>query len=83
MNLRHIEALEQSKAIDKVTLALLYLAESIGSTFPNKVEQRLTVTQQEIANSLGLTRETAGSVLKKLEIKKLLSRSRNNYVLYI
>jgi len=41
------------------------------------------VTQQEIANSLGLTRETAGQVLKKLEIKKLLAKSRNTYVLYI
>lgn len=82
-NLKHIEALEQSKAIDKVTLALIYLAEAIGSTFPNKLEQRLTVTQQEIANSLGLTRETAGTVLKKLELQKLLTKSRNNYVLYM
>lgn len=82
-NLRHIEALEQSKATDKVALTLLYLAETIGSTFPNKQVRKLTVTQQEIANSLGLTRETAGQVLKKLEIKKLLAKSRNTYVLYI
>jgi CRP/FNR family cyclic AMP-dependent transcriptional regulator len=82
-NLRHIEALEQSKATEKVALTLLYLAETIGSTFPNKQVRKLTVTQQEIANSLGLTRETAGQVLKKLEIKKLLAKSRNTYVLYI
>lgn len=82
-NLRHIEALEQSKAIDKVALTLLYLAETIGSTFPNRKVRKLTVTQQEIANSLGLTRETAGHVLKKLEIKKLLAKSRNTYVLYV
>jgi len=81
--LHHIEALEQSKAADKVALTLLYLAETLGSTFPNKAIKKLTVTQQEIANSLGVTRETAGQVLKKLEIKKLLAKSRNTYVLYI
>lgn len=82
-NFRHIEALEQSKASDKVALSLLYLADTLGSTFPNKAIKKLTVTQQEIANSLGLTRETAGQVLKKLEIKNLLQKSRNTYVLYI
>lgn len=81
--LRHIEALEQPKAFDKVALTLLYLAETVGSTFPNKKVRKLSITQQEIANSLGLTRETAGQVLKKLELKKLLTKSRNTYVLYI
>lgn len=81
--LQHIEALEQTKAADKVAFALLYLAETIGSTFPNKVERKLSVTQQEIANSLGLTRETAGHELKKLEVKKLIIKSRNTYVLYV
>ena len=81
--LKHIEALEQSKSNDKVALTLLYFAETLGSTFPNKTIRRLSVTQQEIANSLGLTRETAGIVLKKLEVKKLLAHSRNTYVLYM
>ena len=82
-NLRHIEALEQSKANDKVALTLLYLAEKIGSTFPNSRIRKLSVTQQEIADSSGLTRETAGQVLKRLEIKNLLAKSRNTYVLYM
>lgn len=82
-NLQHIEALEQSKASDKVARTLLYMAETLGSTFPNKTIRKLSITQQEIANSLGLTRETAGVMLKKLELKKLLVRSRNTYVLYI
>jgi len=82
MNLHRIEALEQSKATDKVTLMLLYFAETLGSTFPNRKVRKISITQQEIANSLGLTRETAGHVLKKLEIKKLLEKSRNTYVLY-
>lgn len=82
-NLTRIEALEQPKATDKVAQTLLYLADTIGSTIPNKTVRRLTVTQQEIANALGLTRETAGNVLKKLEVKKLLVHSRQTYILYI
>jgi CRP-like cAMP-binding protein len=44
---------------------------------------RLNVTQQEIANALGLTRETTNIELKKLELKKLISHSRKSYVLYV
>ncbi|MFZ1301228.1 MAG: Crp/Fnr family transcriptional regulator [Candidatus Microsaccharimonas sp.] len=82
-NLKHIEALEQSKASEKVARTLLYMSETLGSTFPNKTIRKLSVTQQEIANALGLTRETAGIVLKKLELKKLLVHSRNTYILYV
>jgi len=82
-NLKHIEALEQSKASDKVARTLLYMADTLGSTFPNKTIRKLSITQQEIANALGLTRETAGIVLKKLEVKNLLVHSRNTYILYV
>lgn len=82
-NQKHIEALEQSKAMEKVALTLLYFADTLGTTFPHKTIKRLSITQQEIANSLGLTRETAGIMLKKLEVKKLLVHSRNTYVLYV
>lgn len=82
-HLEHIEALEQSKATDKVTHSLLFLLDTFGSRFPNKAVQKLSVTQQEIANILGLTRETAGTVLKKLEVKRLIVRSRSAYVLYV
>lgn len=82
-NLKHIEALEQSKASEKVARTLLYMAETLGSTFPNKTIRKLSITQQEIANALGLTRETAGITLKKLELKKLLVHTRNTYILYV
>lgn len=82
-NLRRIEALGQSNASEKVARTLLYMADTLGSTFPNKTIRKLSITQQEIANTLGLTRETAGIVLKKLELKQLLEHSRNTYVLYI
>ncbi|MDB5160535.1 MAG: Transcriptional regulatory protein [Candidatus Saccharibacteria bacterium] len=83
-SLSRIEALEQSKASDKVALTLLYIADRIGGRFLlDKARFNLSITQQEIANALGLTRETAGIVLKKLEGKKLLAHSRNSYVLYM
>jgi len=82
-NLKRVEALEQSNTSEKVARTLLYMADTLGSTFPNKTVRKLSVTQQEIANALGLTRETAGIVLKKLELKELLVHSRNTYVLYI
>ena len=83
MNLKRIEALGQSDTSEKVAGTLLYMADTLGSTFPNKTIRKLSITQQEIANALGLTRETAGIVLKKLELKQLLHHSRNTYVLYI
>jgi len=82
-NLKRIEALEQSNTSEKVARTLLYMADTLGSTFPNKTIRKLSITQQEIANALGLTRETAGIVLKKLELKQLIEHSRNTYILYI
>lgn len=83
-SLSRVEALEQSKASDKVAFTLLYMADKIGGRFlPNKSRLHIKVTQQEIANTLGISRETAGIVLKKLELQKLLVHSRNSYVLYM
>lgn len=82
--LERVEALEQPKASDKVAHILLNMAERMGATAKaNKSSLKLEVTQQEIADSAGLTRETAGLVLKKLEIRKLVQRSRQSYTLYM
>lgn len=83
-NLMRIEALEQQKASDKVAFTLLYMADRLGGKFlANKAKLQLSITQQEIANALGLSRETAGIMLKKLELQKLIVYSRNSYVLYV
>lgn len=82
--LSRVEALEQPKASDKVARMLFNMAERAGvKTKPNKTSLELTVTQQEIADSLGLTRETTGLMLKKLEIRKLIQHSRKSYTLYM
>lgn len=79
-----VNALEQSKAGDKIAETLLYMADQFGTALRTpKTRFKLRVTQQEIANSLGLTRETTNIELKKLELKKLISHSRKSYVLYM
>lgn len=82
--LSRVTALEQSRSGDKIAFTLLYMADQIGVKLrPHKSKLKLAVTQQEIANSLGMTRETAGIELKKLELKKLITHSRKSYVLYM
>jgi CRP/FNR family transcriptional regulator len=84
--LSRIHALEQSKASDKVALTLLYMANQLGGIFKSYKfanQLKISVTQQEIADSLGLTRETTNIELKKLEMLKLIAHSRKTYVLHM
>lgn len=82
--LSRINALEQPRASNKVILALLYMADRIGvRTWPQSAHLKLSMTQKEIANSLGMTRETACRELEKLRQKKLISYSRKTYLLYV
>ena len=79
-----INALEQPRAGDKIAFMMMYMANQFGVQLrPSKSHRELAVTQQEIADSLGLTRETTGAELKKLELKRLISHSRKRYVLYM
>jgi CRP-like cAMP-binding protein len=78
----HVSALEQTHAGEKVAKTLLYMAEQFGVLLRPK-QLKLSVTQQEIANSLGLTRETTNIELKKLELKHVLTHTRKTYILYM
>ena len=78
-----IRALEQPRASGKVARTLLYMASRVGSVFGAQSNStNLKITQQEIANLLGLSRETASAELKNLELKKLIRYSRKNYTIY-
>lgn len=82
--LSRIHALEQPTASDKIAHTLMYMGKRLGVILrPYKTRVKISVTQQEIANSLGLTRETANVELKKLESMKLIAHSRKSYVLYM
>lgn len=82
--LDQINALEHPKAGDKVAFMLLNMVNQIGThARPSKTNMKLEVTQQEIADALGLTRETTGAELKKLESRNIISHTRKSYVLYM
>lgn len=78
-----INALEQSKASDKVLNTLHFLALRYGKDIrPHTVHIDLPITQQDLANFMGLTRETTGLELKKLEKKGIISYQRQNYLVH-
>lgn len=82
--LSRVHALEQPNAGDKVAYTLLYMADHLGVMLrPYSSRLKISVTQQEIADSLGLTRETTSIELRKLEMKKLIDHSRKTYVLHM
>lgn len=82
--LSRVHALEQPNAREKIAHTLVYMGDKLGVMLrPNRSRLKIDVTQQEIANSLGLTRETANIELKKLEKMNILTKSRKSYVLYM
>lgn len=76
-----VNALEQSKASDKVLNTLHFLCLRFGKDIQeDTVRIELPLTQQELANFMGLTRETTGIELKKLQRKGVISYKRQNYI---
>lgn len=77
-----VNALEQSKASEKVIYTLHFLRLRFGREIkPGQVRIQLPLTQQDLANYMGLTRETTGIELKKLEKLGVITYQRQNYVL--
>lgn len=78
-----INALEQSKAIDKIIHTLHFLSLRFGREIaPHTVKIQLPLTQQDLANIMGLTRETTGIELKKLERQGIVTYRRQNYIVH-
>lgn len=76
-----VNALEQSKASSKVVNTVHYLCLRYGKEVKSDVVRiDLPLTQQELANFMGLTRETTGIELKKLQRSGVLSYRRQNYI---
>jgi CRP-like cAMP-binding protein len=76
-----VNALEQSKATNKVINTLHYLCLRFGKEVKeNLVKVELPLTQQDLANFMGLTRETTGIELKKLEKAGVITYRRQNYL---
>ncbi len=76
-----VNALEQSKASQKILNTIHFLCLRYGQEEAvNVVRVQLPLTQQDLANFIGLTRETTGIELKKLQERGVLSYKKQNYV---
>ncbi|HSE60882.1 MAG TPA: Crp/Fnr family transcriptional regulator [Candidatus Saccharimonadales bacterium] len=79
----HISSLEQAKAVDKLICALHLLVKRFGKQVAkSRAHMTLPLTQQDLANFLGLTRETTGTQLKALEREGILQYHRQKYVIH-
>lgn len=81
-----IYALQQSRASEKIMLTLLYLSERFASPHNRKHKlQKINIplTQQELANFIGITRETTSTELKKLESIKAIKHKNQEYEINI
>ena len=75
-----LNALQHSRASDKLIYTMHYLALTHGRPLENKVkvlEIMLDLTHQDFANLTGLTRETAATELNKLKKQQVIFYSKN------
>jgi len=76
----HIYALEHSHAQEKVVYILQYLVARFGEKQPNGLTKiALRLSHQDIAEMVGLTRETTAVELHQLKDKKLIDYQRFAY----
>jgi CRP/FNR family transcriptional regulator len=77
-----INALEHSRAFDKIISTLHYFALRFGRDIRrNTVKIPVPLTQQDVANFTGLTRETVSAEFKKLSQQKIIGRQKQEYVI--
>lgn len=73
-------SLEQAKASDKILYLLKFLTMRFGGDKTKGiVELDLPLTQQDIASSVGLTRETTSTELKRLGKRGIVSYDKQHY----
>ena len=78
----HIFALEQTKSSDKLMRILQYLAMRFGSEISPGVQRiDIKLTHLELANMIGMTRETTSVELGKLRKAKVISYTNQRYTL--
>lgn len=76
----HIYALEHSHAQEKLVYILQYLVARFGEKQPNGLTKiSLRLSHQDIAEMVGLTRETTAVELHRLKAKKLIDYQRFAY----
>ena len=80
--LMRITALEQPKASDKVLYTLYYLLQLYGTPITNgNYRVNIQLTQQMVADLIGLTRETTAAELVKLKKRGVLKYKGREYTI--
>jgi CRP/FNR family transcriptional regulator len=81
--MQHIHSLEQAKASDKLMYAFSFLTKRFGKKITKShTKMMLPLTQQDLANFLGLTRETTGAQLKELQHKGVIDYQQQEYMVH-
>jgi CRP-like cAMP-binding protein len=81
--MQHIHSLEQAKASDKIMHAFSFLTRRFGKRLTSsRTKMLLPLTQQDLANFLGLTRETTGAQLKELQQKGIIDYQHQQYIIH-
>lgn len=78
----HLHALEQSKAKDKLLYIFQYLVLRFGAPAGKDLSKiNLKLTHQDIANLIGITRETASTEIGKLSKAGIIKQSSPHYII--
>lgn len=78
-SLIRISALEQPKAREKLLYTLYYLCQRYGKNSGKSVKISLSLTHQNLASLVGLTRETTATEMNKLKKQNILSYDNQKY----
>lgn len=85
--MQHLNAVQRLKARDKIVYVLYFLAndymkEALLDGAPGGRQIGIPLTQQDIANLVGVTRETAAHELQRLKQEGLISYNRSTFMVH-
>jgi CRP-like cAMP-binding protein len=78
---QRIYTLELTNSYDRIISYLLFLAEVLGGKNKGKIVFGIPITQEDIANSVNITRETASKELNVLARKNLIYKKKSTIVI--
>lgn len=81
-SLIRVNALEQPKARDKLIYTLFYLCQRYGNVTSSTVKIPLTLTHQNLASLVGLTRETTAIEMSKLKKEHVITYKQQQYSIH-
>jgi CRP/FNR family cyclic AMP-dependent transcriptional regulator len=79
---QQIKSLSLSDSEQRIGIALIRLAEELGTIIKGNVTIKNIPFQQDIANMAGTSRETVSRTLKLLEDKSLVNREKRDLTIY-